>query len=104
VSLGIFREFLGFSYYFSCFKVFSGLFLELLMHWKIISEKKQNLSFPTWAEPEGPIQSIPAQPPGPQGPSATQARQAEPWPWPPPLLGVRTTPSPTLHPIKWLAP
>jgi hypothetical protein len=62
VSLGIFGEFLGFSDYFSCFKVFSGLFLELLMHWKIISETK-NLSFPTWAEPEGPTQSTPAQPP-----------------------------------------
>jgi hypothetical protein len=30
VSLGIFREFLGFSDYFSCFKVFFGL--KLLMH------------------------------------------------------------------------
>jgi hypothetical protein len=39
VSLGIFLEFLGFSSYFSWFKVFSRLFLELLMHWKIFQKK-----------------------------------------------------------------
>jgi hypothetical protein len=35
-------------------------FPEFILHWKILSGKKQN-SFPTWAEPEGPTQSTPAQ-------------------------------------------
>jgi hypothetical protein len=32
LALGIFLDFLGFSDYFSCFNVFSGLILELRMH------------------------------------------------------------------------
>jgi hypothetical protein len=39
VSLGIFLGFLGFSDYFSCFKLFFGLFLKLLMHWKLFRKK-----------------------------------------------------------------
>jgi hypothetical protein len=41
-ALGIFLKFLRFSDYFSCFKVFSGLFLGLLMHWKNDFRKKIN--------------------------------------------------------------
>jgi hypothetical protein len=44
IALGIFLEFLGFSDYFSCFKVFSGITfaLENILEKK---EKKENLSY-----------------------------------------------------------
>jgi hypothetical protein len=41
LALGIFLEFLGFSDYFSCFKVFSELFLELLLHTKCFGKKEK---------------------------------------------------------------
>jgi hypothetical protein len=67
VSLGIFLEFLGFSDYFSCFKVFFGLFLELLMHWKIVGKKTYPTGLGRAREPD-PIRSGPVLgPPGPVG-------------------------------------
>jgi hypothetical protein len=76
--LRIFLEFLGFSCYFSCFKVFSGLFLELLMHWKIFRKKRKKTILSDWAEPVGPTQPAPAQPapPKPIQPQAAELLRA----------------------------
>jgi hypothetical protein len=84
VSLGIFLDFLGFSDYFSCFKAFSGLFLELLMHSKIFRKRKKK------------TQSAPALFLAHPGPSAEEA-------WRPPphcRLGVRAQDSGRPRPYK----
>jgi hypothetical protein len=71
LSLGIFLEFLGFSDYFSCFKVFSELFLELRMHWEIFRKKKKKTYLSDWAEPAAqPNPPAPAR----SGPAANPAR------------------------------
>jgi hypothetical protein len=76
--LRIFLDFLGFSCYFSCFKVFSGLFLELLMHWKIFRKKKKK-NYPIGlgrARGPDPTRSGPAAPPRPIRPQAAELLRA----------------------------
>jgi hypothetical protein len=82
---GNFLEFLGFSDYFSCFKVFSKLFLELLMHWKVFRKKRKTLLSLT-GRAHGPTLFALAPHPGPARPIWPSSRAGAapppgPWPW-----------------------